>query len=136
MNNKMRNLTLSAAALAALTLIAPTASAADRGRGRGFESPRQEFREQGRGGRDRNWAPPTRSFGYRNDYGYRNNYGYASRYRAPYRFASGFRFYSAFPGPGYVYIAGYGWVLPPFYGAVWVPPYFDIGGFRVEGFWR
>src|SRR5512140_1696526 len=49
MNNTMRNLTLTAAALAALTVIAPRAAAQDRGRGGRGEAPRQESRSFGRG---------------------------------------------------------------------------------------
>ena len=135
MNNTMRHLTLAAAALAALTVIAPKASAQDRGRGRGFESPRQEFREHGR----REWrenayrgpgrfayAPPSR-------YG---RHGYRAGFAAPFRIFSGFRFYPAYPGPNYVYIPNYGWALPPFFGAVWIPGHYDFRGFWVEGFWR
>ena len=61
---------------------------------------------------------------------------YVAPFRAPFRVFSGFRFYSAFPGSGYVYVPGYGWVLPPFFGAVWVPGHDDIDGDWVEGFWR
>jgi len=143
MNKTMRNLTLTAAALAALTVIAPEASAQDRGRGRGAEAPRQEHKEArvqvSRGTERREWrenayrgpgrygyAPPSR-------YG---NYAYRAGYAAPFRTFSGFRFYSAYPGPSYVYIANYGWVLPPFFGAVWIPGHYDIGGYWVDGFWR
>ncbi len=138
MNNTMRNLTLSAAALAALTVIAPTASADDHGRGRGRgEAPRQEFRERGRyEAREHSYRGYGRAYvapRYRYD-GYRTRY--VVPFRAPFRVFSGFRFYSAVPGPGYVYVAGYGWVLPPFFGAVWIPGHYDIDGFWVEGFWR
>ena len=152
MRNLMRNLTLSAAALAALVSIAPKADAQNRGAGRGNDSSRQEsraprggvsrgretrgqeFREHARGefqGREfrgagfrgRAFFPaPARVFGR----------GYASSYR---EFA-GRRFYSYCPGPGYVYIANYGWAVPPYFGAVWVPPFTDIDGFQVEGYWR
>ena len=135
MNNTMRNLTLSAAALAALMVVAPKASAEDRGRGR-TASPRQEFsgRERGAESRDdrrehvgrapgRVFVAPVRSFARRGFF-------------APGRVFSGFRFFSYCPGPGYVYIANYGWVVPPFFGAVWVPDHYDIGGFYVEGGWR
>ena len=44
MRNLMRNLTLSAAALAALVSIAPKADAQNRGAGRGNDSSRQESR--------------------------------------------------------------------------------------------
>ncbi len=146
MNNTLRNLTLSAAALAALTVIAPRASADDRSRDRGHGAPRQESRSferreaprqdfrgndrhewRGRGndGHGRAYVAPARPF---------VRYGYG--YRAPFRVFSGFRFYAACPGPGYVYISNYGWILPPFFGAVWVPAHYDIGGFWVEGLWR
>ena len=48
MKNLMRNLTLSAAALAALASIAPRAVAQDWTHSRGVESPRREFRENDR----------------------------------------------------------------------------------------
>jgi hypothetical protein len=140
MNNSLRNLTLSAAALAALTVTAPKASADERGR---REPPRQEVREHARReaprpayrGDDRHeW----REHGY-GGYGH----GYVAprpvaryAYAAPFRVFSGFPFYSACPGPNYVYIAGFGWVLPPFFGAVWVPGHYDIGGYWVDGFWQ
>ena len=163
MNSTMRNLTLAAAALAALTVIAPEASAQNRGRGRGAEAPRQEnreFRGQGsrgfrgqefRGNERREWrgngyrshgrysyAPPLRygNNGHYGSYGRYGNYGYGGGYAAPFRTFSGFRFYSACPGPGYVYIANFGWALPPFFGAVWIPGYYDNGGYWVDGFWR
>jgi hypothetical protein len=131
MNHNLRTLTLSAAALAALMVIAPKAFADDHGRGRRAESPRQEFRENER----HEWRGPE----VRGHFRYaaprpvvRYGYGYVS----PYRVFSGFRFCSACPGPSYVYIANYGWVLPPFFGAVWVPGHLDFRGYRVEGFWR
>jgi hypothetical protein len=160
MKNTMYNLTLSAAALAALTAIAPKASAEpwknfplppsphqvrEMWRER-HESPRREFREH-----DGRWR--NRDYGYRG-YGYRgyggqgyDGGGYGrDRFHAapvrpfgvpsPFRVLSGFRFYAACPGPGYVYIANYGWALPPYYGAVWIPGHYDIEGYWVEGFWR
>jgi hypothetical protein len=148
MNNNLRNLTLTAAALAALTVTAPKAAADDRGRGgnRGNaprqeyrapqrrEAPRQEFRGNerrewrehgagGYGGYGRAYVAPVRPYA---------RYAYA----APYRAFSGVRFFAACPGPNYVYIANFGWALPPFFGAVWVPGYYDIGGYWVEGFWE
>ena len=130
MNTTMRNLTLSAAALAALMVIAPKASAEDRGRDR-REAPRQEFR--GHEGVESRGRERRENFRYMAPRPFvRYGYGYA----APFRIFSGFRFYSAYPGPGYVYIADLGWVLPPFWGAVWIPGHYDIGGFWVEGFWR
>jgi hypothetical protein len=139
MNNTMRNLTLTAAALAALTVIAPNPAAQDHARkgGRG-NAPRQESRQQFHG----NARHEVRGHAY-GGYGRRYvaarpvvRYGYGARYAAPFRHFSGFRFYAAYPGPGYVYIAGFGWVLPPFFGAVWVPAHYDIGGYWVEGGWR
>lgn len=143
MNNTMRNLTLSAAALAALTVIAPRASADDRGHERGHGSSRQESRSferreaprQGIRGNDR-YESRGRGYGGRVYVAPRYGYGFRAPYVAPFRVFSGFRFYAACPGPGYVYIADYGWVLPPFFGAVWVPGHYDIGGFWVEGAWR
>ncbi len=185
MNNTMRNLTLSAAALAALTVSAPKAAAQWKGfplppsphqmkemiqgrqgghgpefRGRGYESPRQEFREERREHGYGNYGNRGGNYGYRGNYGnhgYRGygadrgyrNYGHAyvspgrsyvrrgyAGYAAPFRVFSGFRFYNACPGPGYVYIDDLGWAQPPFSGAAWVPGYDDDDGFQVEGFWR
>jgi hypothetical protein len=140
MRNTMRNLTLSAAALAALMAIAPKASADERGPGRGGESRRterresgrQEFRERGREEfRERSYRGPGR-------YAYaapvRNFYG--SRYSAPFRVYAGSRFYFDRPGPGYLFVNSLGWVFPPFPGAVWVPAHTEIDGFFVEGCWR
>ncbi|MBK9063355.1 MAG: hypothetical protein IPL89_09200 [Acidobacteria bacterium] len=134
MNTKMRNLTLAAAALAALTVTAPKAAADDHGRNQNRrETPRQEYRERGRGGSGRYeghrraYVAPVRPVA---------RYGYGHGYAAPFRIFSGFRFYSAYPGPGYVYIADLGWVVPPFFGAVWIPSHYDVGGYWVDGFWR
>ena len=125
MNNTKRNLTLAAAALAALTGIAPEASARDRGHGRGAEH--REWRGNAYRGPGRYaYAPPLR-------YGY---YAHRAGHAVPFRIFSGFRFFAACPGPGYVYIANYGWVLPPFFGAVWVPGHYGIEGYSVDGFWR
>ena len=128
MNSTMRNLTLTAAALAALTVIAPKASADERERDR--QGSRQEVRHDDHGG----WHghESHEHFRYAPHPVYRYGYGYY----APYRVYSGYRFYPYSPGPGYVYIAGFGWVFPPFFGAVWVPAHYDIGGFWVEGTWR
>jgi hypothetical protein len=167
MKNTTRNLTLSAAALAALVSIAPKASAEpwknfplppsphqvremlrDR-----HESPRLEFRGRDDRGRTRDYG--NRGYGSR-DYGARGYAGrgyvyggyererfYAAPVRpfrplglpSPFRVLSGFRFYSSCPGPGYVYIANNGWVLPPYPGAVWIPGHYDVEGYWVEGFW-
>jgi hypothetical protein len=118
MNKLTRNLILPAAALAAL-LLAPQSEArgVERGRGRDVRAhERMEHRHV--------YVRPYR--------GYRH----VVPFRAPYRVASGIRFYSRYPGPGFVYVTGYGWVLPPFFGAVWVPGHYDIGGLWVGGFWR
>jgi len=146
MRNLMRNLTLSAAALAALVSIAPKADAQNRG-GRGSESPRQESREQrggvsrGRETRGQQFREHGVEFRGRAFNGYRGRAFFPARsfgrgYVSPFRVFAGRRFYSYCPGPGYVYIADYGWVVPPFFGAVWVPAYDDMEGFRVEGGWR
>ena len=59
MNNLMRNLTLSAAALAALVTFAPKAAADEYGRGR--EGGRHEWREHAHRGPGRcAYAPPVR----------------------------------------------------------------------------
>jgi hypothetical protein len=131
MNKLTRNLILPAAALAAL-LLAPTSEA------QGFRDRGHPSRGNDRGDFDR--GRDRRGTGWRGHaYNVAPRYvapRYVPPYRAPWRATSGFRFYSTYPGPGYAWIAGYGWTLPPFFGAVWVPPHFDIGGFRVEGFWR
>lgn len=138
MNNTMRNLTLSAAALAALMAVAPKASADDRGHGR-TASPRQEFRGHGNPGHvnpGQVWRAPGRTFG-RPSGRVAPAQSFARRgFFAPVRVFSGFRFFSYCPGPRYVYIANYGWIVPPFFGAVWVPAHYDIGGLYVEGGWR
>ena len=132
MNKLTKTLILPAAAFAAL-LLAPASEARDVERGRGHES-----RGYDRPGRDRGYdrrGPERRKHAYHWAPRYTPAHR-AYRYAAPYRVISGYRFYSSCPGPGWVYVAGGGWVLPPFFGAVWVPPHHDIGGFRVEGFWR
>lgn len=172
MNTTMRNLTLTAAALAALTVIAPKAAAQEhaRGGGRGNnapqqqhqsrsyqrpQAPRQEARGYDRGERHESREHAyggNRGYGNYGGYGYRGGYGgyggygraYVApvrpvvryTYASPFRIFSGFRFYSACPGPDYVYIANYGWVMPPFFGAVWIPGHYDIEGFWIDGFWR
>ncbi|MCM3875227.1 MAG: hypothetical protein NEA02_02295 [Thermoanaerobaculia bacterium] len=140
MRNLMRNLTLSAAALAALASFAPKAEAQEHGRDRAGESRgfarrepgRQEFREHGRqesrehayrGPGRHAYAPPVRRF-------------HASRYVSPFRVYGGSRFYSTRPGLGYLFVSGLGWVFPPFPGAVWVPAHYDLRGFFVESCWR
>lgn len=152
MNSKITT-TLAAAALAALTVIAPNALAQERRGGPRGDHPRQENRGGGdrnrghndRGYSNRSYGHDNHRYGYRGGTGYRGGYGHyvAPRYayrhgygRLPYRLYSGYRFFTAYPGAGYVYIAGFGWVLPPFFGAVWVPGHYDINGFWVEGFWR
>lgn len=174
MNSTMRNLTLAAAALAALTVTAPKAAAQP---WKGFPLPpsphqvREMFQERhgssgnhapghgyGNYGRDSyggryghgayggGYRGPSGGYGRGDHRGYERRYvapvrpyaryGYGGGYGAPYRTYSGFRFYSSCPGPGYVYIANFGWGLPPFAGAVWYPGYTDDEGFWIEGFWR
>jgi hypothetical protein len=147
MNNKMRNLTLSAAALAALMVVAPKASAQAWSRGRGSESPRRELRgherrdfrgqefrgherEEFRGRefrgnafRGRSFSRPAAAF-------------YGRGYVSPFRVFAGSRFYSYRPGPGYFFVGDLGWVFPPFPGAVWVPAHYDYDSVWVEGCWR
>ena len=140
MNNTMRNLTLSAAALAALMVVAPNASADDRGHGR-TGSPRQEFRGRGNPGHvnpGQVWRAPGRTFGRPSGRVFvAPARSFARRgFFAPARVFSGFRFFSYCPGPGYVYVANYGWIVPPFFGALWVPAHYDIDGFYVEGGWN
>ncbi len=171
MNNTMRILTLTAAALAALMVTAPKAVADDRGHGgshgnapqqqgsrsfggngrhagglRSYGGNRESY---GRGGSGNYGGSGSRAYGGYGGYG-RYGHGYAAPVRpsvrygtgygyghaAPFRVVSGFRFYSACPGPNFVYIANYGWAFPPFFGAVWVPGHYDIGGYWVEGFWQ
>ena len=120
MNTKMRNLTLSAAALAALTGLAPAASADEHGRNRGRngdpeagsrsferrETPRQTFRGNERREVTRARRSGTRLRGYARQPRYRYDADTAPRryvdvpFHAPFRVFSGFHFYSAFPGPG------------------------------------
>ena len=141
----MRNLTLSAAALAALMVFAP-AAAADGGRPRPQgQTPRQLQRPERtamHGGQPRRQLRARRPELRRSAaarYGApvtRRRTGTLRPPRAPYRVYAGIRFYSARPGPGYFFINALGWVLPPFPGAVWIPAHYDIGGFWVEGCWR
>jgi hypothetical protein len=145
MNTKMRNLTLTAAALAALTVIAPNASAQTRPHG-GGNTPQHGTSSRNGGGAQNGAGHGSYGYGYRGGYGthvvapvhpyVRYGYGYGYGYGHPYRTYAGFPFYAAYPGPGYVYIANLGWALPPFFGAVWVPAHYDIGGVWVEGFWQ
>jgi hypothetical protein len=128
MNNLMRNLTLSAAALAALVSFAPKAAADDGGRSRGNDRngryERHESREHAYRGFGRYaYAPPARSF-------------YGTRYTAPFRVYAGSRFYSCRPGVGYFFVNGLGWAFPPFPGAAWVPAHYDFDGYFIEGCWR
>ena len=192
MKNLMRNLTLSAAALAALTVSAPKASAqpwkgfplppspheiketiegrqgghGPEFRGRGYESPRQEFREERREhgyGNYGNHGGNYGNYGYRGNYGNYGHYGYRgygadrgyrnyghayvspgrsyvrrgySGYASPFRVFSGFRFYNDCPGDGYVYITDLGWAQPPYSGAEWVSGYYDDDDCYVGGAWR
>jgi len=114
MNKTLRNLTMSAAALAALAT-APKVGAEDL---RGWHEHGGHFRHH-------EW--------------HRHPFPEHARvmYRMPpFRVTSGVRFYGYRPGPRYVYVSGYGWCLPPYLGAVWVPPHRDVRGFWVAGFWR
>lgn len=133
MKTPMRTLILSAAALAAL-VVAPTSNAEGfrRGgthavrpfRGETFRGP--EFRgREFRGGefRGRAFLPRPAFFPGR-------------RFVAPARVFAGSRFYSYCPGPGYVYVDDFGWVFPPFPGAVWIAPHAGRFGVRIGGFWR
>jgi hypothetical protein len=135
MKNLMRNLTLSAAALAAL-VAAPKSNA---------EGPRRvETRETFRGN-------PGHSGSFRGE-AFRGGRFRGNEFRgrafvrppaffsgrrsiAPFRVFAGSRFYSYCPGPSYIYVDELGWVFPPFFGAVWVPR-FDPFGVRIGGFWR
>jgi hypothetical protein len=140
MKKTMRNLTLSAAALAALVTFAPKASAQDYGRNRGNAPQQQYYGNNGHGGGNDGHYHGNDGH-YHGSYGhyhyaapvYRYGWGYGY---APYHLYSGYRFYPYYPGAGYVYIAGFGWVIPPFFGAVWVPGHYDIGGVWIQGFWR
>lgn len=165
MKNLMRNLTLSAAALAALVSIAPKADAQDWSRGQGREA--RPFRGGERGSRgDTLRGEAGRREGYRGETfrgdrgreafrgeGYRGrewgarawrgraffrppSWTYGRGYVSPFRVYAGSRFYSSCPGPGYLYVNELGWVFPPFPGAVWVPAHYDYEGFYVEGCWR
>jgi len=155
MRNLMRNLTLSAAALAALVSFAPkaVADAGGRGQGNGHNSQNHGGQSNGHNGQSYGGQSNGRNEGHgaydRHDsrgQGYREpgRYAYAppvrsfygSRYAAPYRVYAGSRFYATRPGPGYFFVNALGWVFPPFPGAVWVPAHYDIGGFYVEGCWR
>ncbi len=177
MNNTMRNLTLSAAALAALVSLAPKADAQDWTHGRGVVgSPRGEFRGNGHGeyrgqesrGQERREFRGQERREFRgqdfrgqergefrgrelrgHEWGGRAFFrppaffgrGFVSPYRtygaiSPFHVYAGSRFYSSCPGDGYVYIANYGWVRPPYYGAEWVSGYYDDDDSWIEGCWR
>ena len=150
MKNLMRNLTLSAAALAALVAAPKTfADAPRRAEARearpfrgGERSPRgdtsrgQAGRREGYRGREsgtREWRGQEwrgRSF-------FRSPARVSGRgYVAPFRVYAGSRFFSYCPGPGYFYVSDLGWAFPPFPGAVWVPAHYDFDGFFIEGGWQ
>lgn len=125
MKTLMRNLTLSAAALAAL--VAAPKSNAD---GPRRTETRETFRgnpghgeSHGYGWHDRAFVRPTVYF-------------YGPRYVSPFRVFAGSRFYSYCPGPGYIYIEDLGWVFPPFPGARWFPAHIDRFGVQIDGCWR
>jgi hypothetical protein len=147
MRNLIRNMTLSAAALAATLVTAPTVSADQRG---GVQ--RENRERQGRVESPRRDVNRGRDFDRNRDRGFHGNEGFRAhvtpRYFAP-RFVSpryapfqvfgGIRFYSTCPGPGYVYISDgdyEGWVYPPYLGAVWLPGHYDRFGIWCGGRWR
>jgi hypothetical protein len=146
MKNLMRTLTLSAAALAAL-VAAPKSNAQEFRRGEARVTARgnsargnsargnpgyggsfrgETFRgREFRGGefRGRAFVRPPAFFS-------------GGRHIAPFRVFAGSRFFSYCPGPGYIYIDDFGWVFPPFVGAMWVPAHFNRFGVQIGGFWR
>ena len=154
MKNLMRNLTLSAAALAALASIAPKAEAQDWTRARGVESPRREFHENDRrefrgrefrGGEFRGHESRRGEFRghgwgghafFRPPSFLRPQAFFGRGYDSNYRVYAGSRFYSSCPGAGYVYVNDLGWVYPPYAGAVWAPAYYDEDDSYVEGCWE
>lgn len=166
MKNLMRNLTLSAAALAALVSIAPKADAQNWNRGQGREARPSRGAERGSRG-DAFRGQAGRREGYRGEAfrggsgrregirgeGYRGRelgvraWGersfsrrsagfYGRSYASPFRVYAGSRFFSYCPGPGYFYVSDLGWAFPPFPGAVWVPAHYDFDGFFIEGGWQ
>lgn len=140
MRNQMRNLTLSAAALAAILVTAPTVSADQRGgsqreRGARTEASRREVNRGREINRRRDF---DRNRGFQRNEGFRAHLApryFAPRFVAPFRVVSGIRFYNYCPGPGYLYVDD-GWVLPPFVGAVWAPAHYDQFGIWCGGHWR
>jgi hypothetical protein len=166
MKNLMRNLTLSAAALAALVSIAPKADAQNWNRAQGREARPSRGAERGSRG-DAFRGQAGRQEGYRGE-AFRGNSGrregfrvdgyrgresgarewrgqsfsrpsaafYGRGYVSPFRVYAGSRFYSTRPGVGYFFVNGLGWVFPPFPGAVWVPAHYDFDGFFIEGGWQ
>ncbi len=108
----LRNLTLSAAALAALLAAAPKAAAQ-------FPLPPSPHQ--------------VREMWYRRHGGWHYGHYYAT---PRYRVYSGYRFYAYRPGPGYVYVRNYGWCYPPYAGAVWVPAHYGRGGVFIEAHFR
>ena len=121
MKSLMRTLTLSAAALAALVAAPKSDAAVFRG------GPARAVRPFH--GTFRGPAYYGRAFA-------RPAYFYGGRYVAPFRVFAGSRFYSYCPGPGYIYVDDFGWVFPPFPGAVWISPRIGRFGVRIGGFWR
>jgi hypothetical protein len=145
MKNSMRTLTLSAAALAAL-VAAPKSNAQEVRRGevretfRGSPGHGGNFRGGDHRGREvRGGDFRGREFrgygGYNRGFVRPQGYSYGRPYISPFRVFAGSRFYSYCPGPGYIYIDDFGWVFPPFRGALWIPR-FDPFGIRIGGFWR
>ena len=166
MKNLMRNLTLSAAALAALVSIAPNADAQNWSRGQGREARPSGGVERGPRGDafrgDSSRREGSRGEAFRGNSGRREGFrvdGYRGResgarawggrsfsrpsagfrgrgFVSPFRVFAGSRFYSYRPGPGYFYVGNLGWVFPPFPGAVWTPAHYDFDGFWIEGCWQ
>jgi len=122
MKSLIRTLTLCAAALAAL-VAAPRSDAAV------FRGPARTVRSF-HGGAFRGPVFHGRAFARP------SAYFYGRRYVAPFRVFAGSRFYSYCPGPGYIYVDDFGWVFPPFPGAVWIAPHLGRFGVRIGGFWR
>jgi hypothetical protein len=157
MKSLMRNLTLSAAALAVLVVTAPQSNADQSRRGearqtirgnpghggtfrgqtfRGGESRGREFRGGAFRGGDFRGGREFRGNEFRGRAFARQPAFFSGRGRiAPFRFFAGSRFFSYCPGPDYIYIDDLGWVFPPFVGALWVPR-FDPFGVRIGGFWQ
>jgi len=123
MKSLMRILTLSAAALAALVAAPKSDAAVFRSGVPRAARPFHAGAFRGPVYHGRAFARPSAYF-------------YGRRYVTPFRVFAGSRFYSYCPGPGYIYVDDFGWVFPPFPGAVWVAPRIGRFGVRIGGFWR